>query len=259
MSVTPLVEPIALDEAFLDVTGAQRRLGDGRTIAELLRARVADELGLSCSVGVAPVKMLAKLASEAAKPKATAAGVRPGAGVVVVEPGGELAFLHPHPVQALWGVGPATLRPAAAARRASPSVTWPPCPRRSLVASLGQANGRHLHQLANGIDPRPVEPDRPLKSVGHEQTFADDLVDPGELDRELVRMADAVAPRGSAPAAMAGRTVTLKVRFADFQHHHPVGHLRRHVGHRPGRRRPRPGSCSPPSTSRLGCACSASA
>jgi DNA polymerase-4 len=108
-TITPLVEPIAMDEAFLDVTGARRLLGDGQTIALVVRRRITEELSLACSVGVATTKLLAKLASEAAKPKAGPSGVRPGAGIVEVPPGGELAFLHPLPVEALWGVGPATL------------------------------------------------------------------------------------------------------------------------------------------------------
>ena len=213
-SFTPLVEPISLDEAFLDVTGARRLFGSGREIAEAIRAKVWDELALACSVGVAPVKMLAKLASEAAKPRASPAGVRPGAGVVVVEPGEELAFLHPLPVQALWGVGPATL--ARLQRLGVATVgDLADVPEATLVGALGQANGRHLHQLAHGIDDRPVVPDRELKSVGHEQTFARDLTTADELGREVVRMADAVATRLRA-AGLAGRTVTLKVRFASF-------------------------------------------
>ena len=180
-----------------------------------IRARVRDELALACSVGVAPVKMIAKLASEAAKPRASPAGVRPGAGVVVVEPGEELAFLHPLPVQALWGVGPATL--ARLQRLAVTTVgDLAAVPEATLVGALGQANGRHLHQLANGIDDRPVVADRELKSVGHEQTFARDLTAADDLGREVVRMSDAVATRLRA-AGLAGRTVTLKVRFASFR------------------------------------------
>jgi DNA polymerase-4 len=193
-SITPLVEGIALDEAFLDVTGAARRLGSGVEIAHLVRRRVTDETALTCSVGVASTKFLAKLASEAAKPKADRKGVKPGAGVVEVPPGGELEFLHRHPVQALWGVGPATLE---------------------RLNRLGTAAGRHLHALASGIDERPVEPDRATKSVGHEQTFAHDLHDHDALGVELVRMADGVAAR-LREHHLAGRTVTVKVRFGSF-------------------------------------------
>jgi DNA polymerase IV len=211
---TPLVEPIALDEAFLDVTGARRLFGGGPEIATELRRRITDEVRLGCSVGVAPTKLLAKLASEAAKPKASPSGVRPGRMIVVVPPGGEVAFLHPLPVQALWGVGPATLERL---RRLGVATVGDlaALPLDALVAGLGQSSGRHLHGLASGVDDRPVEPDREAKSVGHEQTFAHDLHDRDELDRELVRLADAVATR-LRRAGVAGRTVTVKIRFGSF-------------------------------------------
>jgi DNA polymerase-4 len=212
---TPVVEPIALDEAFLDVTGARRLFGGGDEIARALRTRIADELALACSVGVAPTKLLAKLASEAAKPRATPTGVRPGPGVVVVAPGRELAFLHPHPVQALWGVGPATLERL---RRLGVTTIGDlaALPLDALTASLGSSAGRHLHALARGVDDRPVEPDREARSIGHERTYAADLHDPAQLDRELVKLADAVAAR-LRHTGVAGRTVTVKVRFGSFE------------------------------------------
>ncbi|HEX9258229.1 MAG TPA: DNA polymerase IV [Acidimicrobiales bacterium] len=213
-SYTPLVEGIALDEAFLDVTGAQRLFGRGEEVAHDIRAGIRRELELTCSVGVATVKLLAKLASEAAKPKATPTGVNPGRGVVVVQPGEELTFLHPHPVQALWGVGPRTLERLH--RLGVGTVgDLAALPEDTVVRVLGRANGHHLHQLAMAVDPRPVLPDRAAKSVGHEQTFATDLHDQESCTVELVRMADSVASRLRAHD-LAGRTVTLKVRFNDF-------------------------------------------
>ena len=213
-SFTPLVEGIALDEAFLDVTGAIRLFGDGATIAAAIRQRVSDDLQLACSVGVATTKLLAKLASKAAKPKAGPAGIEPGPGVLVVAPGKELAFLHPLPVQALWGVGPATLERL---RRLGVATVGDLAgiPEATLVHTLGKANGRHLHRLSLGEDDRAVEPDRPVKSISHEQTFGRDLDDPAELALEVVRMADAVGSRLRAHS-LVGRTVTLKVRFGSF-------------------------------------------
>ena len=213
-SFTPLVEGISLDEAFLDVTGALRLFGTGAEIGQRIREQVADELSLACSVGVAPNKLLAKLASKAAKPCAARSGTQPGLGVCVVEEGKELAFLHPLPISALWGVGPATetrLKRFGVATIGELATV----PLATLTGSLGQALGTHLHELANGRDPRPVEPDREVKSVSHEETYAVDHVTHEPLRVEAVRMADSVAARLRA-AHLSGRTVTIKVRFGDF-------------------------------------------
>jgi len=213
-SFTPLVEGIALDEAFLDVSGSRRLFGDGRAIGDAIRARVHDEMRLSCSVGVATCKLLAKLASEEAKPTASLKGPIPGAGVYVVEPGTELEFLHPLPVRALWGVGPAT-----ASRLSRFGVTTigelAGVPLDSLITALGSAAGRHLHNLAWARDDRPVEPERETKSIGHEETYPFDHVEQEPLRKEALRMADAVAAR-LRHHNLTARTVTLKVRFHDF-------------------------------------------
>ena len=203
-SVTPLVEPISLDEAFLDVRGARRRLGTGPEIAADLRAQVRAATGLTVSVGVATTKFLAKLASDRSKPD----------GLLVVEPGEELAFLHPLPVECLWGVGPATH--ARLARFGVRTVgDLAALGEATLITTLGESHGRHLHALAHNVDERSVEPERTLKSVGHEETFPVDHRDPAVLRRELVRLADRTGSRLRA-AGRAGRTVQLKVRFADF-------------------------------------------
>ena len=213
-SFTPLVEGIALDEAFLDVAGAQRLFGPPPDIAAAIRGRITAELGLTASVGVAASKFVAKLASEAAKPRATLSGVLPGPGVVVVPPGEELAFLRPLPVEALWGVGPAT-----ATRLHRLGVTTigdlGAVPVDILEHVLGRAAGQHLHDLAWARDGRAVEPDRDVKSVSHEETYATDRDDRDGLHAEVVKMADAVAGRLRA-AGRACRTVTLKVRFGSF-------------------------------------------
>ena len=212
--VTPLVEPLSLDEAFLDVSGARRLLGDAPRIAHSIRQRVLDEQGLTCSVGVASTKFVAKLATEAAKPKASKDGPMFGSGVFVVEPDDTLAFLRPLPVESLWGVGPATL--AKLHRIGVLTVAdLADLPEENVVAALGRGQGRHLHALANGRDARSVEPDRATRLIGHEETFSRDHHHRSTLDHELVAFADAVASRLRAQGVVA-RTVQLKVRFGDF-------------------------------------------
>jgi DNA polymerase-4 len=214
LSVTPLVEPIGLDEAFLDVTGARRLLGPPETIAHEIRQRVSDGLSLDCSVGVGRSKMVAKLASRAAKPTADRTGRRPGPGVVVVRPDDELAFLHPLPVEALWGVGPATAKRLhdVGVRTVGELAALD---EEVVVRRVGRAHGLHLAALARADDPGVVVPDRPAKSVGHEETFRDDLYDPATLQRHAVRMAESVAGH-LRDGDLAARTVTVKVKFADF-------------------------------------------
>ncbi len=213
---TPLVEPLSLDEAFLDVTGSIRLFGAAPDIASSIRRAVHDELDLECSVGVAGNKFLAKLASVEAKPRATPAGIEPGIGVMVVEQGRERAFLDPLPVQRLWGVGPATLAKLQriGIHRVADFAAVDPA---VLLSALGPGQGRHLLTLARGDDDRPVEPDREAKSISHEETYASNLTEPGELRTHLVRLADAVASR-LRRSGVGARTFILKVRFDDGFH-----------------------------------------
>lgn len=212
---TPLVEPLSLDEGFLDVGGALRLHGSPQDIAAQIRKRVAAEQNLTCSVGIAVNKFLAKLATEQAKPQASRTGPIPGKGVVTVEPGRELAFLHPLPVVELWGVGPATRSrlEQLGVRTVGELAAIPPA---ALTAALGQAHGLHLHDLAHGRDSRPVEPDNAPKSVSHEETFSSDIFDQLRLEQEVVRLADSVGAR-LRDSNLVGRTVNLKVRFGDFR------------------------------------------
>lgn len=211
---TPLVEPLSLDEAFLDVSGALRLFGDGRSIGDQIRSAVRDELDLGCSVGVAPNKFLAKLASVEAKPTAHRDRIDSGEGVTVIEPGREQAFLDPLPVKRLWGVGPATLEKllrigiasVADLRRVDLAI---------LTSTLGANQARHLAALAVGADDRDVEPDRDAKSISHEETYPVDKHTPQEVRRELVRLVDAVTQR-MRNQGVGARTWTLKVRFAGF-------------------------------------------
>jgi len=203
-SVTPLVEPLSLDEAFLDVGGAVRRLGRPAEIGQLIRDRVADEQGITCSVGVASTKFVAKLASTRAKPD----------GMIVVPAADVVAFLHPLPVGALWGVGEKTeLALTRLGLRTVGDIAH--TPRSTLVRALGQATGAHLHALSWGRDERTVVPHEPDKSIGAEETFARDVDDPEVVLRELLRLSEKTAARLRS-GGMAGRTVSLKVRFADF-------------------------------------------
>ena len=203
-SVTPLVEPLSLDEAFLDVGGARRRLGSPARIGQLLRDRVVDEQGITCSVGVASTKFVAKLASARCKPD----------GLLVVPRDGVVEFLHPLPVGALWGVGERTEETLTrfglhtVGDLANTSVG-------TLRRALGPAAGTSLHALAWGRDERRVVAAEPDRSVGAEETFARDVDDPATVRRELLRLSERTAARLRA-AQLSGRTVVLKVRFADF-------------------------------------------
>ena len=203
-SVTPLVEPLSLDEAFLDVAGAARRMGGPRLIGEWIRATVEDEQGITCSVGVAPTKFLAKLASAHCKPD----------GLLVVPAADVVGFLHPLPVSALWGVGEKTeevllrLGLKTVGDLASTPVS-------TLQRALGPAMGSHLSALAWGRDERVVTPHEPERSIGNEETFPVDVDNPEIVRRELLRLSERTAARLRA-AGQVGRTVSIKVRFADF-------------------------------------------
>lgn len=214
-SITPLVEPLSLDEAFLDVSGRVRALGPAPEIAATIRARVLDEVGLTCSVGVAHNKFLAKLATETAKPRATPTGPVFGSGVAVVDEDRVESFLWPLPARALWGVGPSTW---AKLERLGVSTVGDIArlPVDALTRAIGPAAGTQLHRLAHGLDDRPVEPNVAPKSISHEETFAVDITDRGRLEREIVRLSDAVADR-LRRAGTTGRTVHLKVRHSTFQ------------------------------------------
>jgi DNA polymerase-4 len=204
-SYSPLVEGLSLDEAFLDVTGEERLFGDGPTIAQIIKERVRRELSLVASVGVAPSKFVAKIASDLRKPD----------GLVVVEAGELLEFLHPLPVTRLWGVGAVTakllgelgLRTIGDVDRLGEAA---------LVDHLGPEHGRHLAALAAGRDERDVEPERMPVSIGHEDTFADDVRDRAVLRVHLLDQADRVAARLRG-AGLRARVVTLKVKYADHE------------------------------------------
>lgn len=203
-SVTPVVEPLSLDEAFLDVSGAVRRLGSPARIGALIRDTVADEQGMTCSVGVAPSKFVAKLASGLAKPD----------GLVVVPPAEVLGFVQQLPVGALWGVGERT-EESLTRLGLNTVADIAHTPLDTLTRALGQTTGAHLHELAWGRDSRQVERTQRERSIGADQTFEYDVDDPHVIHRRLLGLSDKTAGRLRA-AGMTGRTITVKVRFADF-------------------------------------------
>jgi DNA polymerase-4 len=199
---TPLVEGLSIDEAFLDVRGLERLSGTPTEIAARLRRDVRERVGLPITVGVARTKFLAKVASGVAKPD----------GLLVVPPDRELAFLHPLPVERLWGVGPVT---AERLRRLGIASVGEVAefPEAALVTVLGRAAGRHLHALAHNRDPRPVERRRRRRSIGSQRAGR-----PGSaeaLDATLVALVDRVTGR-MRTARRVGRTVVLRLRFDDF-------------------------------------------
>jgi DNA polymerase-4 len=203
--ITPLLEPLSLDEAFLDVAGAVRLHGRPGAIAAAIRARVAAELGLTCSVGVAPTKFVAKLASARCKPD----------GLLVVPAARVLDFLHPLPVTALWGVGARTAEPLH--RLGIRTVgDLAETPLDTLRRAVGSAAAEHLHALAHGVDPRPVSPDEVEKSISADRTLDTDLTTEDEVCRELLRLSEEVGSRVRA-RGFAARTVGIKIRFADFR------------------------------------------
>lgn len=200
---TPVVEGLSIDEAFLDMSGTQRLHGPPRVAAERIRQAVAERLRLTCSVGIASAKFIAKIASDQDKPD----------GLTVVEPGRERAFLHRLPVRELWGVGPRTQQ--VLERYGVRTIgDIAELGLETLERDLGE-HGRHLHQLSVGVDPRPVSPGRERKQVSHENTFGEDLRSRPEIEDWLLRQSTRVADRLVAKG-LHGRKVHLKLRDTSF-------------------------------------------
>jgi DNA polymerase-4 len=203
-SYTPLVEPISLDEAFLDVTGSQKLFGTGREIAAKIREQVEKEEGITCSVGIAPSKFIAKLASQHCKPN----------GMLEIKSDRILEFLHPLPVRAIWGVGPKTAE--SLDRLGLHTVAdIANTARTTLIRALGDATGESLYELAWGRDYRDVVVDEPEKSIGNEETFSRDIDSPEEILREFLRMSEKATAR-LRDANLFAKTITIKIKFADF-------------------------------------------
>lgn len=200
---TPLVEPLSLDEAFLDVTASQRLMGAAEDIAIQIRALVKETIGLTVSAGVGTSKLVAKIASDLNKPD----------GLTIVPVGQEEAFLSPLPIGRLWGVG-RTTREALALIGIKTIGDLRRMPTAILTAKFGKA-GLMLQESAQGIDFRPVEPRQEAKSIGHEETFTDDLRDKKRLEQELLALCLKVGKRAR-NHGLVGRTVTIKVKYRDF-------------------------------------------
>ena len=247
-AITSRVEVLGLDEAFLDVSGARRTHGPPRAIAEMIRAQVHDEQGITCSVGVAPTKFVAKLASTQCKPD----------GLLVVPADRVISFLHPMPVGALWGVGERTeeqLHRLGLRTVADIAHT----PRATLIRALGQASGAHLAELAWGRDERVVSTHERERSVGAEETFARDVDDQELILAELLRLSEKVGCP-DAPGRVLGHHGLDQGPVRRLRHHHPVAQaqgahrlqprdLPRGPGAVPG---PAPGSRADPARRRPG-------
>ena len=203
-SITPLVQPLSVDEAFLDISGAQKLMGTPSQIGEVIRARVSDEQGITCSVGVASTMFVAKLATNFAKPD----------GLHVVPADKVIEFLHPLPIGALWGVGEKTAEQLSRLGLVNVSDIAN-TPVKTLARVIGQAAAEHLYELAWGRDPRTVTPNQAEKSIGAERTFESDIDDPEEILAQILDLSNKVAKRLRA-ANYFSRTITIKVRFADF-------------------------------------------
>ncbi len=204
-AITPEVEPLALDEAFLDVSGARRRLGSPAQIGQLIRAQVSAQQGITCSVGIATTKFVAKLASVHCKPD----------GLLVIPADQVLEFLHPLPVAALWGVGRQTGQVLARlGLRTVADIAH--APQAALERELGRAAAAHLMALAGGKDDRSVTRGAPEKSIGAEETFPRDVTDPDVIRRELLRLSGRTA-RGLRASGCVARTVVVKLRLASFK------------------------------------------
>lgn len=203
-SFTPFVEPLSLDEAFLDITGAQRLLGTPREIGQAIRKRVHEECGITCSVGIASNKFIAKLASGHCKPN----------GLLEIKEDRIINFLHPLPVSDLWGVGPKTsehLQKLGLKTVSDIAHT----PVETLKRALGDATGEHLYELSWGRDDRDVIPDEPDQSISAAETFSYDIEDPEVILREYLRLTEKASARLRERELFA-KTIGIKVRFADF-------------------------------------------
>ena len=200
---TPLVEPLSIDEAFLDLTGAERLMGQTKVIAKKIRETVLKKTGLTVSAGVASSKFVAKIASDIDKPD----------GLTVVPPDRVMEFLDPLPIKKMWGVGKITQQ-ALARLSVKTFKDLRQIPVEILEKKFGE-RGTAMHLLSMGIDERDVEPERETKSIGHEQTFMKDILNPDQAKKEILSLANRVAQR-MRREKVRGNTVSLKVKYSDF-------------------------------------------